>query len=191
MSYIMTNGIYYIFVQGKSIKKVLDVAKATMFQNYDDAVGTISKHKGKCKSYRIYDVTDLASADFDEINRQKQQKKQQKKQSRRTYTPKERSIIYKKDNGRCYLCGKELLYSEMTLDHVIPLAKGGKDGIENLRCCCAKCNQWKADSYSGDFENKISNIYMHQMNDKIGNKFMWRFIKKYLDKQMTELYSGA
>lgn len=55
------------------------------------------------------------------------------------------------------------------------------------------CNlkQWKADSYSGDFENKISNIYMHQMNDKIGNKFMWRFIKKYLDKQMTELYSGA
>ena len=72
VSYIMTNGIYYIFVQGKSIKKVLDVAKATVFQNYDDAVGTISKHKGKCKSYRIYDVTDLASADFDEINRQKQ-----------------------------------------------------------------------------------------------------------------------
>ena len=46
MAYIMTNGIYYIFVQGKSIKKVLDVAKATVFQNYDDAVGTISNHKG-------------------------------------------------------------------------------------------------------------------------------------------------
>ena len=61
------------------LKKVLDVAKATVFQNYDDAVGTISNHKGKCKSYRIYDVTDLASADFDEINQQKQQKKQQKK----------------------------------------------------------------------------------------------------------------
>ena len=30
----MTNGIYYIFVQGKSIKKVLDVAKATVFQIY-------------------------------------------------------------------------------------------------------------------------------------------------------------
>ena len=164
MSYIMTNGIYYIFVQGKSIKKVLDVAKATVFQNYDDAVGTISKHKGKCKSYRIYDVTDLASADFNEINRQKQQKKQ----SRRTYTQKERSIIYKKDNCKCYLCGKELLYSEMTLDHVIPLAKGGKDGLENLRCCCTNCNRWKADSYSNDFEGKISNIYMHQMNELYG-----------------------
>ena len=35
------------------------------------------------------------------------------------------------------------------------------------------------------------NIYMHQMNDKIGNKFMWRFVKRYLDKQMTELYSRA
>ena len=57
--------------------------------------------------------------------------------------------------------------------------------------CCKECNQWKADSYSGDFGNKISNIYMHQMNDKIGNKFMWRFVKRYLDKQMTELYSRA
>lgn len=86
VAYIMTNGIYYIFVQGKSIKKVLDVAKATVFQNYDDAVGTISNHKGKCKSYRIYDVTDLASADFDEINQQKQQKKQQKNnQEERTH----------------------------------------------------------------------------------------------------------
>ena len=74
-------------------------------------------------------------------------------------------------------------------DHVIPLAKGGKDGIENLRCCCANCNSWKADSYSGDFESKISNIYMHQMNDKIGNKFMWRFVKRYLNKQMEVLYN--
>lgn len=107
------------------------------------------------------------------------------------YTQKERSIIYKKDNGKCYLCGKELLYSEMTLDHVMPLAKGGADCMENLRCCCVNCNRWKADSYSGDFEDKISNIYMHQMDDKIGNKFMWRFVKRYLDKQMTELYSRA
>lgn len=163
MAYIMTNGIYYIFMQGKSVKKVLDVGKATVFPSYDDAVKTISKHQGKCKSYRIYDVTDLASAEC-EINRQKEQKKQ----SRRTYTQKERSIIYKKDNGKCYLCGKELLYSEMTLDHVIPLAKGGKDGLENLRCCCTNCNRWKADSYSNDFEGKISNIYMHQMNELYG-----------------------
>lgn len=79
----------------------------------------------------------------------------------------------------------------MTLDHVMPLAKGGADCMENLHCCCVNCNRWKADSYSGDFEGKISNIYMHQMNDKIGNKFMWRFVKRYLDKQMTELYSRA
>ena len=63
MAYIMTNGIYYIFMQGKSVKKVLDVGKATVFPTYDDAVKTISKHQRKCKSYRIYDVTDLASAE--------------------------------------------------------------------------------------------------------------------------------
>ena len=186
MAYIMTNGFYYILMHENSVRKVLDVAKATVFQTYDEAVLTISNHQEKCKNYQIYNVADVTSTDL----KTSEQKKQQKT-ARKTYTQKERSIIYKKDNGRCYLCGKELLYSEMTLDHVIPLAKGGKDGMENLRCCCVNCNRWKADSYSGDFENKISNIYMHQMNDKIGNKFLWRFVKRYLDKQMTELYSRA
>lgn len=44
----MTNGIYYIFMQGKSVKKVLDVGKATVFPTYD-AVKTISKHQGNVK----------------------------------------------------------------------------------------------------------------------------------------------
>lgn len=54
--------------------------------------------------------------------------------------------------------------------------------------CCRECNTWKADSYSGDFGEKISNIFMYQMDDKIGNKIIWRFIKKYLGKQMKDLY---
>lgn len=179
---VLTNGLYYILLEGKSIKKVSDITEATTFPSCNVAVKEVFAHKNKCKGYYPYDTEDITCPD----PRTEQQKRQ-----RRMYTQKERSIIYKKDNGKCYLCGKELLYSEMTLDHVMPLAKGGADCMENLRCCCVNCNRWKADSYSGDFEEKISNIYMHQMNDKIGNKFMWRFIKRYLDKQMTELYNRA
>lgn len=179
---VLTNGLYYILLEGKSIKKVSDITEATTFPSCNVAVKEVFAHKNKCKGYYPYDTEDITCPD----PRTEQQKRQ-----RRMYTQKERSIIYKKDNGKCYLCGKELLYSEMTLDHVMPLAKGGADCMENLRCCCVNCNRWKADSYSGDFEDKISNIYMHQMNDKIGNKFMWRFVKRYLDKQMTELYSRA
>lgn len=176
---VLTNGLYYILMEGKSIKKVSDVTEATTFQSCNVAVKEALAHQNKCKGYYPYDTEDIICSD----PRTEQQKKQ-----RRMYTQKERSIIYQKDNGKCYLCGKELLYSEMTLDHVIPLAKGGADCMENLRCCCSNCNSWKADSYSGDFEGKVSNIYMHQMDDKIGHRFMWRFIKKYLTKQAEILY---
>ncbi len=29
----------------------------------------------------------------------------------------------------------------LTIDHVIPLCKGGKNGLYNLQVCCISCNQ--------------------------------------------------
>lgn len=34
---------------------------------------------------------------------------------------------------------------EPTLDHIIPLAKGGDDSFENTQTLCRKCNELKAD----------------------------------------------
>ena len=42
----------------------------------------------------------------------------------------------------CAYCGK-LLGSDMTIDHVIPIVKGGTNDIENLVPCCARCNTRK------------------------------------------------
>lgn len=47
--------------------------------------------------------------------------------------------------NKCYICGKELTYSEITIDHVIPSSKGGTDHVNNLRPCCRSCNNRKAD----------------------------------------------
>ena len=102
---VLTNGLYYILLEGKSIKKVSDITEATTFPSCNVAVQAVFAHKNKCKGYYPYDTEDITCPD----PRTEQQKRQ-----RRMYTQKERSIIYKKDNGKCYLCGKELLYSEMT-----------------------------------------------------------------------------
>jgi 5-methylcytosine-specific restriction endonuclease McrA len=34
-------------------------------------------------------------------------------------------------------------YLERTLDHVVPLSKGGKDELENVVCACRSCNSRK------------------------------------------------
>lgn len=45
--------------------------------------------------------------------------------------------------GKCSYCGKSLSLEESTLDHKVPLARGGKDEQENLAIACDPCNQIK------------------------------------------------
>lgn len=48
-----------------------------------------------------------------------------------------RALIYKRDDHECQYCGSK---KDLTIDHVIPRSKGGRDTWENLVACCTKCN---------------------------------------------------
>ncbi len=56
-----------------------------------------------------------------------------------------RAYIIERDNSRCHMCRKKCKPSEIHLDHVIPLSKGGTHTLENLRVSCAPCNLSKGD----------------------------------------------
>ena len=43
----------------------------------------------------------------------------------------------------CYLCNRTLAQHEITLDHLIPLSRGGHHSYENLRIACRSCNAKK------------------------------------------------
>lgn len=51
--------------------------------------------------------------------------------------PLTRHNIYKRDGHACAYCGSG---KTLTLDHVVPKSRGGKNTWENLVTCCAKCN---------------------------------------------------
>lgn len=49
-----------------------------------------------------------------------------------------------KENGRkCGYCFKSV--KNLTIDHIQPLSKGGRDIKENMMLSCAECNEIKAD----------------------------------------------
>lgn len=52
--------------------------------------------------------------------------------------PLNKKNIMKRDNYRCQYCGKK--GKDMTIDHVIPRERGGKDTWENLVTSCKECN---------------------------------------------------
>lgn len=63
--------------------------------------------------------------------------------------PVNRLLVYKRDKYTCYLCGCKVVRSkdyrpdQATLDHVIPLDKGGPHTYDNVKTCCHKCNSEK------------------------------------------------
>jgi 5-methylcytosine-specific restriction endonuclease McrA len=53
------------------------------------------------------------------------------------------ALVRSKPYVKCYWCGEKISGSEIHVDHVIALAKGGNHAIENLAASCAPCNQSK------------------------------------------------
>lgn len=46
-------------------------------------------------------------------------------------------------DGTCHYCGRQFKPAELTMDHVIPLARGGRSEKINLVPCCKECNSKK------------------------------------------------
>jgi 5-methylcytosine-specific restriction endonuclease McrA len=51
--------------------------------------------------------------------------------------------IFTRDDFTCQYCGDRLVTEELTFDHVVPRAAGGKTTWENIVTCCVPCNRAK------------------------------------------------
>jgi 5-methylcytosine-specific restriction endonuclease McrA len=59
------------------------------------------------------------------------------------YVPFSRANIYARDEFTCQYCGKAFPTAELTFDHVLPVAHGGRKDWENIATCCITCNRRK------------------------------------------------
>lgn len=55
-----------------------------------------------------------------------------------------RRNIFRRDKNYCQYCGKHFQLGDLSLDHMIPKAQGGRSCWENIVCCCLECNRKKA-----------------------------------------------
>jgi 5-methylcytosine-specific restriction protein A len=49
----------------------------------------------------------------------------------------------KLNQGVCHYCGKVFKPTELTMDHIVPVARGGKSNAGNVVPACKPCNQTK------------------------------------------------
>ncbi len=66
-----------------------------------------------------------------------------------------RGNIYLRDHNRCQYCGRKFPASELSLDHVVPISRGGKSTWENVVCACLPCNVRKGNKLLTESEIRL------------------------------------
>ena len=169
MAYVLTNGQFFISAtETGKIVKTNSVMDAYKYLTADSAKEILKKATTKTKNYYIYDLDTCT-------------KYQVTNNGKRIIYPKEiRQEIYDKAEGRCQLCGRKILYEEMTLDHITPLFFNGKDCVENLQCTCKVCNEFKSHILPEEFAERITDIFCYQMKKRFGKSLKWKFVHRVL-----------
>ena len=169
MAYVLTNGTHYVrMTETGRVAKTQDVNEARIYLTTEKAKERLEKAPSKTHGYYIQDVETNAKYI---LNRNRG----------RIIFPKEvRELIYDNAKGRCVLCGRKIIYDKMTLDHITPLAMKGADAVKNLQCTCEICNKFKGSILPDDFMDRITEIFIFQLEKKYSGKWFWRFTKRFL-----------
>ncbi|MGB2923698.1 MAG: HNH endonuclease [Limnothrix sp.] len=67
-----------------------------------------------------------------------------------------RQYVYQRDNYQCQRCGQPHHETKLSVDHIIPLAKGGSNDISNLQTLCLSCNQKKGSRQNTTFQRRFT-----------------------------------
>lgn len=168
MALVLTNGFFYIAESDNgNIEKIKEENKAKIFTAVWKAVQFRKCAENKMKRYYV----------FDTVTRKICWKPYRQKR----YSQEVRKMIYDKAGGRCALCGRTITLSEMTLDHIVPLDRGGEDSVRNLQSACRVCNHFKSNIRPEDFMERITAIFLYQMGKKYSGKIRWKIVHKLLE----------
>lgn len=88
-----------------------------------------------------------------------------------------RRAVFERDNFTCQYCGGVGEETDLEVDHIIPVSKGGNDDIRNLCTACWKCNRSKG-------ARILTTGELQQVADKINSPL------EYLMSLTSEEYNG-
>lgn len=191
MKYILMRTVsgktYYARTEkNNAIKKTEDIALAQRFASEKDAKKMRDRASRKLNGYKIHPVPDKSQTNLRDSKIQTTDATLSVSNSpagisssshRKCFTAQERAAVYNKTEGHCAICGEFVPYTDFTVDHIIPLAKGGNNDLSNLQCACSVCNRIKQDILPEDLMKKLTRIMVYQVGQK-GNKKYKKILRK-------------
>jgi 5-methylcytosine-specific restriction endonuclease McrA len=88
----------------------------------------------------------------DIMSKHRHRRRMERSGSGENYTIKEIRALRKKAGGKCVYCDRK---GRMTIDHIVPLKRGGSNAIRNIQFACKSCNSSKNDRDPIDFARSL------------------------------------
>jgi len=97
-----------------------------------------------------------------------------------------RKALFKRDGTQCTYCNTGLSHKTATIDHIIPIAKGGsRNSLFNMVLACSCCNNAKADKALMKYLRSRKVIYL-----KPYIKSMGRYLYGRKEKETGRVKAG-
>ncbi len=61
-------------------------------------------------------------------------------------------------SGKCYYCGCQTEHKDLTMDHIVPLGRGGRSTKDNLVPACKDCNNKKKNMLPVEWDEYLDSI---------------------------------
>ena len=91
-----------------------------------------------------------------------------------------RVAVFEKSDGVCELCGKPLYKANYTLDHIVPLSRGGTNSIKNLRAVHEGCNKMKGNMTDEELAEHVTDMCSKAIYNNPSGELM-----KYMVRSMV------
>ena len=95
-----------------------------------------------------------------------------------------RKALWERLNRKCGYCGMKIGLPEVTIDHMVPLSRGGADCIDNMICSCKMCNELKRNRTIEEFRGTVSGLTYDLMQEspKYRAAIRFGFVRVYRKK---------
>lgn len=165
------------FVQDLSGTITSDWHRAYVFDSAKQAAQFIDKHE-LFSNPRILDVN---------LNLIVPKEKSATQCKRITFSNNVKNKVYHAYNGHCGICGTPVDPANFTIDHILPLSRGGKNTLSNYQLACPRCNTLKSNYTNAEFARSMTKILANQFEKQDQNDLSDMIIQSIVRGKINEM----
>lgn len=194
-NYIITDGNIYV-TNTTSNGLTGNYKKAKWFRSIADAQAYISNNRSLFSPAHIIDENGVEAevqenrAFTDEQLEIIGVKKPEKICPRIQIKKPTREVVYENSGGKCGLCGRDVSLDDFTIDHVVPIARGGTNEIDNLQACCSRCNKLKSDMKNEELMQSMTRIFANTIQQSPNNELSDFLIRAIVRSKIGSANAG-